>query len=497
MAVKILPELREDIALAQIDPRWADYDFGEHPDVGEETIGRYGCFLTALAMVLRRVYQRDVTPPVLDKLLVAARSAYFSDNMMAWAGAIPLFPAFDESVKDNQPRSAQELRQLSDEGWEIILRQGDSEHFVYLEAVEGDTLHIIDAWDGQRKQKTAADYSGIRAAHVKGRTPPQVFEVLLGLHDEAGGEWMVNQGMVGCCLTLAQVQQQPLQLDFRHLRDAGLVVIARLNWGYADGTGTFPRPPQKQAFVSAVVDTMLAAKGVDYFHVGNEPNNRQEWPGFGGGNEFALTPEYVTEIYNDIWQQVDGQVKMGPPPIDPYYGPGSNNREWWTYILERIDGADALFLHSKTQTNDPNEVWSKAKFSDWPLQWQYLHLRTVETGLEVVPDRFQALPVFVTELNPQCLDVPGGNIGWKPDNAEWVREAVRYFREEQPVTGVMFYRYIVAGDQAPFGLQDKPIVLDAIEDQAKTERLIRRMAARRRPRGILARIWTRIVEVIG
>jgi hypothetical protein len=242
---------------------------------------------------------------------------------------------------------------------------------------------------------------------------------------------------------------------------------------------------------------MLAAKGVDYFHVGNEPNNRQEWPGFGGGNEFALTPEYVTEIYNDIWQQVDGQVKMGPPPIDPYYGPGSNNREWWTYILERIDGADALFLHSKTQTNDPNEVWSKAKFSDWPLQWQYLHLRTVETGLEVVPNRFQALPVFVTELNPQCLDVPGGNIGWKSDNAEWVREAVRYFREEQPVTGVMFYRYIVAGDQAPFGLQDKPIVLDAIEDQAKTERLIRRMAARRRPRGILARIWTRIVEVIG
>jgi hypothetical protein len=124
-------------------------------------------------------------------------------------------------------------------------------------------------------------------------------------------------------------------------------------------------------------------------------------------------------------------------------------------------------------------------------------LRTVETSLEVVPERFQDLPVFVTELNPQCLDVPGGSIGWRPDNAEWVREAVRYFREEQPVTGVMFYRYIVAGDQAPFGLQDKPIVLDAIEDQAKTERLIRRMAARRRPRGILARIWTRIVEVIG
>ncbi|MGD8243961.1 MAG: hypothetical protein PVI63_02080 [Anaerolineae bacterium] len=497
MAVRILPELTGDIALAQIDDRWADYDFGEQPDVGDETISRRGCFLTALAMVLRKLYQRDVTPPVLDKLLVTARSAYVDDDLMAWAGAIPLFPAFDESAKDNQPRSAAELRQLADAGWEIILRQGEGEHFVYLEAVEDDTLYIIDSRDGQRKQKTAADYTGIRAAHIKGFIPPQVSEVLIGLHDEAGGEWMVDQGMVGCCLTIAQVQQQPLQLDFRHLQDAGIVVIARLNWGYADGTGTFPRPPQKEAFVNAVVNTMLAARGVDYFHIGNEPNNRQEWPGFGGGNEFALTPEYVTEIYNDIWRRVPVQVKMGPPPIDPYYGPGSNNREWWTYILGRIEGADALFLHSKTQTNDPDEVWSKAKFSDWPLQWQYLHLRTVETSLEVVPERFQALPVFVTEVNPQYLDVSGGNIGWKPDNAAWVREAVRYFREERPVTGIVFYRYRLAGDQAPFGLENKPLILGAIEDETKSRRLLPTIAARQRPRGILSRIWRRIVEVIG
>jgi hypothetical protein len=130
------------------------------------------------------------------------------------------------------------------------------------------------------------------------------------------------------------------------------------------------------------------------------------------------------------------------------------------------------------------------------LEWQYLHLRTVETGLEVVPERFQELPIFVTELNPQYLDIPGGSTGWKSDNAEWVREAIRYFREEQPVTGVMFYRYILAGDQAPFGLENKPAILEAIKDEVKRELLVPMIAAGRRPRGILARIWSRIIEAI-
>jgi hypothetical protein len=78
-----------------------------------------------------------------------------------------------------------------------------------------------------------------------------------------------------------------------------------------------------------------------------------------------------------------------------------------------------------------------------------------------------------------------------------VREAVRYFREERPVTGIVFYRYRLAGDQAPFGLENKPLILGAIEDETKSRRLLPTIAARQRPRGILSRIWRRIVEVIG
>jgi hypothetical protein len=469
MAVKLLPVLDEDIALGQSDPRWAHYDFGEQPDDPEngETIGGYGCFLTGLTTILRRVYQRDVTPPMLDKLLVAARAGYFSDNLLAWETTAPLFPIFDDQVKDNNPRSARELRRLLRAGWEIILRQADGGHFVYLEDVEGDVLHIIDTWDGVRKQRAATDYAGIRAAHVElDGAAPLPYAVSIGLHDERGGEWMASQGLEGCCLVHHVVQRQPVPIDCTHLQDGGITVIARLNWGYAGGTGTLPRPKDKDAFVNAVVETILAAKGVAYFHVGNEPNNRSEWPGFGGNSEFALSPGYVTDIYNEIWQRVDGQARLGPPPLDPYFGPGSNNRDWWLYILNNIAGADALFLHAKTQTNDPNEVYSRVRFSDDPLRWQYLHLRTVETSLAVLPSRFHALPIYVTELNPQYLQAIAGENGWVPNSAEWVREALDYFRYERPVTGVIFYRFESAGDQKPYGLEDKPVILNAIKDEA-------------------------------
>jgi hypothetical protein len=100
------------------------------------------------------------------------------------------------------------------------------------------------------------------------------------------------------------------------------------------------------------------------------------------------------------------------------------------------------------------------------LRWQYLNLGVIETYLDMVPQRFRDLPVYVTELNPQHLTESGGAVGWQDGNAEWVREAVSYLRDLRgagaPIAGACFYRYLAAGDQAPFGLENKPRILEAI-----------------------------------
>jgi hypothetical protein len=335
-------------------------------------------------------------------------------------------------------------------------------------------LHTIDTWDGKREQHYASEYTGIRAAHVDQEyldklgldddedptepEEPAADRPLLGLHDPSGLSYMQHTGIDGVGVTLHQVQKTSVELDYTWFDG---VCIARLCWGWADGTGTLPRPADKDAFIDAVVSTMLGAKGVDYFYVGNEVNNRREWPGFNTANEYALTPEYVVEIYNAIWERVHDQVKMGPPPLDPYFGPGSDNSQWWTYILGMIDGADALFLHGKTQTNDPAEVWSEEKFGDEPLTWQYLNMLACKTYMGMVFDEFQDLPIFVTECNPQRKG--DGTLGWEAGNTQWVDESVEFFTTECPITGVAYYRHPGADE---FGLEDKPEILKHIKELA-------------------------------
>jgi len=299
------------------------------------------------------------------------------------------------------------------------------------------------------------NFSAIAAA-ANGQPTPQHIVAKMGLHDLSGADWMLKNGHAGIALDHVSITDRPVALDYTRFAAAGIDIVVRIQYGYADGTGTLPPPKHLAAFEAAVIATLKQAKGVLCVQYGNEINNRAEWPA-----TFALSPDYYIASYNRIWRARPTSLLMGPAAIDPYYGPGSDNREWWTQILAGIDDADVLFLHPKTQTNDPAEIDSAAKFSDDPLRWQYLHLRTIETSLEVVPDRFSNLPVILSEVNPQRT--PGG-LGWLPSNADWIKRARAWVTQwnaqpqHQAITGLVFYRF----DDDDWRLRDKPALLAEI-----------------------------------
>lgn len=168
VAIKTLPPLQSDVALGQMDPRWADKPFGEDPQHRLET---YGCFVAGCAIGLRQVYEIDVTPDILDQFLVNARVAYIEGNLIYWDGFCSLFALFSDPIKDNDIRTAGELAALLKSRF-VILRKHDGSHFVVLERVEGDDLHIIDTYDGQRKVWQVEDHAGVRAATVPKEPPP-------------------------------------------------------------------------------------------------------------------------------------------------------------------------------------------------------------------------------------------------------------------------------------------------------------------------------------
>jgi hypothetical protein len=337
-------------------------------------------------------------------------------------------------------------------------------------------------WPGDDPGRVMLNYLdplAFTATHRPAAAKPKV-PLSIGLHDREGAEWMKQNNLRGVCLALVQVQDQPVPLDFGDLANAGITVLLRVGYGYADGTGTLPRPDRLAAFEDAVAQTLNNAIGVTATHYCNEINNASEAPGWNplvnapGPNYFPLTPNYYIQSYNRVWYKIRSDVKLGPAPLDPYYGPpfpylaySSNNRDWWQAILSGIAGADALFFHSKTQDNNPDNIWSPAHFGGEPLTWQYYHFRTLENGLNDVPNRFRTLPAYITEANPQ---VKGDKtLGWEANNSRWISECVSYLQKwnaaigTQPVNGVVFYRW--AHDE--WRLEDKPLILNQIKIEAR------------------------------
>lgn len=287
--------------------------------------------------------------------------------------------------------------------------------------------------------------------------------VEIGIHNKDGADWMLQNNLTGWALILTEIGTTPQPIDATKYADAGIKILVRLNYHYYP-KGNLPaaNSPDYEKFIDACAQTMNQSKGVWGFICGNETNNPAEFP-----NGQAITPEYYAQIYNRLWYTIPVHVKMGVQAIDPYFGPGSDSRDYWQRILTNIDGTDFITVHPKTQDSNPDNIDSKAKFTDDPLRWQYLHLSSYQPLLDVVPQRFRHLPVIATEVNPQRHN-DGKTLGWQTDKgASWVKRAVNHFKTynetaTMPVTGIVFYRYSIDD----WRISDKPDILNAIKAEA-------------------------------
>ncbi len=288
--------------------------------------------------------------------------------------------------------------------------------------------------------------------------------VSFGIHNEDGAHWMKQNGVSGWSIHAIGLGTAAAPQNMTHFEQAGIKMIIRLNYGFhPQGNQPAPNSPDYQRYLNACVETMQRSKGVWGFVFGNETNNPQEFPG--GVNGTPITPEMYARAYNELWQRKPAGVRLGVQAIDPYFGPGSDSRDYWMRVLNNLLGTDFLTVHPKTQDSNPNNVDSDAKFENDPLRWQFLHLKSYRPLLDAVPERFWTLPIIATEVNPQRHN-NHATLGWQTNQgAEWVRRAAAHFRaynEEalMPISGVIFYRF--TADE--WELHNKPAILNAIKN---------------------------------
>ena len=298
-----------------------------------------------------------------------------------------------------------------------------------------------------------------------GKAVPTPSPLLIGFNDHPGAtgtasDWMRANNLPGLIVRPIFLGGSGSALDFSQAAAAGqrVIVNGRYSWSVdMGGAGTMPRvgSPDWQPHVDAMIFTINNSVGVWGWELWNEMNNPREFPVTG-----ALTPADVSITYNAIRAGCPGK-RLAIGALDPFNAQAGDPRDWLIDIYEAITDVDFVTAHGYIRGPDADLVGSTAKFSDWPLTWQYLNYPLCCTELlSYLPDPYKFKPRYFTEFNHLWKTVEG-DWGWVNDQ----RASAVITRAIEAASGVGFaglaaYRW--AGDA--WTLEHNSEVLNAVSD---------------------------------
>jgi len=318
-------------------------------------------------------------------------------------------------------------------------------------------------WSAIRKQYE--DYAVSVKNRVNSPSTTPAIKTLIGINDPentGASGWLSGKGDSLLVLPFF-IGGTSRKLDFTTLAAKGIKVIVNLRYSWSTdmgGGGTLPAPItiEFDKFINAAAETINNSVGVYAWEIGNEYNNPREWP-----TNKNLIAEDVALIYNKIRAKV-GDIKMCPGAVDPFNAVAGDPREWVRKIYNTITGAGMTTFHGYTRGAQPENVDSPAKFTDAPLEYQYLNYSgCIETLREALPNAYKILPVYITEFNH--LTKYNGTYGWENDENAMVTINKAYAAAQRNgYSGIAMYRW--QGDD--WTIKDKGNLLYAIENIIKS-----------------------------
>lgn len=201
--------------------------------------------------------------------------------------------------------------------------------------------------------------------------------MLIGIHGrndtkwEDPDKWVMNIGKIEAIKLLFET---PISVyDAIKQENPNIFFLTRI---FPDGLfGVNHRRPKPIDFLENVVPKMedLYAYGVRYFEIGNEPNAREGWNGWGNTDEDARN-------YNDWYCIVTGQMQRYFKDIKIGFGglavPDAAHRDytWLALCKDAIENSDFLCCHSYWQTTK-NPISQHHKDVYFGENYKYYHKR--------------------------------------------------------------------------------------------------------------------------